>query len=259
MADRSRGDGWWEASDGKWYPLELLDSPLPEWSAAVRAPEAVVVRDTSVPSSLSLAAGAAVLVSATAHASVALAGLNLVSAMSANTGPSFVDDLPVNRTEYGIWALATLFSLLALVVAAVLVMIWLFRFSKALDARGANGRTWSSGWTIGSWFIPLANLVIPRLVVGEMERIANVPYRNEFVGESWKRYRRSAVGDLWWLLWVSGNVVATFGEFGRIFGPDDDGRFAALLAVTSIGYVMMAVGGAALFVVIRTMTRSANA
>jgi hypothetical protein len=259
MADRSRGDGWWEASDGKWYPVELLDSPLPEWSMAVQAPEAVVVPETSVPSSLSLAAGAAVLVSAAAHASVALAGLNLVSAMSANTGPSFVDELPVNRTEYGIWAIATLFSLLALVVAAVLVMIWLFRFSKALDARGASGRTWSSGWTIGGWFIPLANLVIPRLVVGEMERIANVPYTNEFVGESWKKYRRSSVGDLWWLMWVSGNVVATFGEFGRIFGPDDDGRFAALLAVTSIGYIMMAIGGVALFMLIRTMTRSANA
>jgi hypothetical protein len=226
MADRSRGDGWWEASDGKWYPVELLDSPLPEWSMAVQAPEAVVVPETSVPSSLSLAAGAAVLVSAAAHASVALAGLNLVSAMSANTGPSFVDELPVNRTEYGIWAIATLFSLLALVVAAVLVMIWLFRFSKALDARGASGRTWSSGWTIGGWFIPLANLVIPRLVVGEMERIANVPYTNEFVGESWKKYRRSSVGDLWWLM---------------------------------CGYIMMAIGGVALFMLIRTMTRSANA
>jgi hypothetical protein len=258
MADRSRGDGWWEASDGKWYPLELLDSPLPEWPAAVQVHEPVTRLETAVPAALSLAAGTAVLVSATAHAGVALAGLNLVAAMSSNAGPSFVDDLPVNRTEYGIWAIATLFSLLALVVAAVLVMIWLFRFSTVLDARGASGRSWSSGWTIGGWFIPLANLVIPRLVIGELERIASVPYANEFVGESWKRYRRSSVGDLWWLMWVSGNVVATFGEFGRIFGPDDDGRFAALLAVTSIGYIMMAVGGVALFVLIRTMTRSAN-
>jgi hypothetical protein len=258
MADRSRGDGWWEASDGKWYPLELLDSPLPEWSASQQVSVAVVPAVTSVPVTLGLAAGAAVLVSATAHAGVALAGLNLVGAMSANIGPSFVDDLPVNRTEYGIWALATLFSLLALAVAAVLVMIWLFRFSKALDARGVAGRTWSSGWAIGGWFIPIANLVIPRLVVGEMERIAQVPYANDDIGETWKNRSRSVLGDLWWLLWVSGNVVATFGELGRILGPDDDGRFAALLSVTSIGYVMMAAGGVALFALIRTMTRTAN-
>jgi hypothetical protein len=45
---------------------------------------------------------------------------------------------------------------------------------------------------------------------------------------------------------------------GRILGPDDDGRFAALLSVTSIGYMMMAAGGVALFVLIRTMTRTAN-
>lgn len=258
MADRSRGDDWWEASDGKWYPAELLDTPLQQWPTTEQVPVVVLRAETRVPERLSLAASAAVLVSATAHAGVALAGLNLVSAMSSTVGPAFIDDLPVNRAEFGMWALATFFSLVALVVAGILVMVWLYRTSKAFDARRVAGRTWSSGWAIGAWFIPLANLVIPRLVVGEMERIAQVPYADEAVGEAWKRYRRSPVGDLWWLLWASGNIVATLGEVARIVGPEDDGRFAALLAVTSLGYMMMAAGGVALFVVIRSMTRSAN-
>jgi hypothetical protein len=259
MADRSRGDGWWEASDGKWYPVELLDSALQEWPAAPPLAAERVPDETSIPETLSIAAGAAVLVSAIAYAGVALAGLNLVSAIGANVGPSFVDELSVNPTEYGIWAVATFLRFLALVVAAALVMVWLFRSSKALDARGVTGRTWSSGWTIGGWFVPFANLIIPRLVVGELERIAQAPFTDTAVGEAWKQHRRSSMGDLWWLLWVSGNIVATFGELGRIFGPDDDGRFAALLAMTSIGYVMMAAGGIALFAVIRSMTRLANA
>jgi hypothetical protein len=258
MADRSRGDGWWEASDGKWYPLELMDSPLQVRPTIEQVPVADLPFETSVPEGLSLAAGAAVLVSATAQAGVALAGLNLVSAMRSTPGPSFINDVPVNTAEYGLWALSLLFSLMALGVAGALVMVLLFRTSKALSARGTVGTTWSAGWTIGAWFIPIANLVIPRLVVGEMERIVQVPYADEPIGDVWKTHRRFPIGDLWWLLWVGGNLVAVFGETARIFESGDDGRFSALLAVTSIGYVMMAAAGVALFVLIRTLTRSAN-
>jgi hypothetical protein len=258
MADRSRGDGWWEASDGKWYPLELMDSPLQEWPTIEQPPAVEAPEEPSIPERLSVAAGAAVLVSAAAQAGVAMAGLNLVSAMTSTPGPAFVDDVPVNTAEYGLWALALLFSLVALAVSGVLVIMWMFRSYKALNTRGAVGTSWSPGWAIWGWFIPLANLVIPRLVIGEIERIAQVPYVGDAVGGDWKMHRRFPVGDLWWLLWVGGNLVATFGEFGRILGTQDDGRFAALLAVTSIGYVMMAAAGPALFVLIRTVTRSAN-
>jgi len=198
------------------------------------------------------------LVAATAQAAVALAGLNLVSAMASTPGPAFIDDVPVNTAEYGLWALSLFFSLAALGVSAAIFMVWLFRSSKALDARGTFGRTWSSGWTLGAWFIPVANLFIPRLVVGEMEKIAHVPYAGEAVGIAWKQNRRLPIGDLWWLLWAGGNLVATFGEFGRLFGAEDDGRHTTLLAVTSLGYMMMAAGGVALFVLIRSLTKAAN-
>jgi hypothetical protein len=258
MADRSRGDGWWEASDGKWYPSDLMDVSTHDWSDTVHVPAVVLPAETTIPRRLSAVTGVAVIVSAAAQAGVALAGLNLVSAVRSTAGPAFIDEVPVNTVEYGIWALSLFFSLFALIVAFVLFVVWLFKSSKALDARGVGGRTWSAGWAVAGWFIPLANLVIPRLFVGEMERVAQVPYSGEAIGMEWKRYRRLPVGDLWWLLWVGGNVLATFGEFGRLIGDQNDGRFAALLAVTSVGYVMMASAGAALFALIRSITRSAN-
>lgn len=258
MADRSRGDGWWEASDGKWYPPELLDTPLQEWTTSEQAILPAPQLETSIPSGLSVAAGGAVLVSAAAHAGVALAGLNLVSAMRSTPGPAFVDGAPVDTAEYGLWALAVFFSVVALLVAGVLVITWMFRSSKALTSRGASGMSWSPAWTIAGWFIPFANLVIPRLVLGELERIAQTPFDGVAIGDQWRRRRRFPVGDLWWLLWVGGNVIAVFGELGRAFGPEDDGRFMTLLAVTSAGYVMMAAAGVSLFMLIRSLTDSAN-
>ncbi len=51
---------------------------------------------------------------------------------------------------------------------AVTFMVWLYQARENLDRRGETGMRWSLGWTIGAWFIPFANLVIPARVVGEV-------------------------------------------------------------------------------------------
>jgi len=42
MSDVSQGQGWWLASDGKWYPPELNPSPLPPPPPPVVAPTPAV-------------------------------------------------------------------------------------------------------------------------------------------------------------------------------------------------------------------------
>ncbi len=59
-------------------------------------------------------------------------------------------------------------------VGAVLLMVWLNLAYKAGQSRGAIDRTWSSGWTVGAWFIPFANLAIPKLVVNEVDRMSRL-------------------------------------------------------------------------------------
>lgn len=54
------------------------------------------------------------------------------------------------------------------VAIAVLFMIYLFRSSQNTERWATTSRTWSPGWTIGAWFIPLANFVLPVLVIREI-------------------------------------------------------------------------------------------
>ena len=58
-------------------------------------------------------------------------------------------------------------------ITGVLFVVWFFQTYRAAASRGATFRTWASGWTIGGWFIPLANFVIPKLVMNEVDRMSN--------------------------------------------------------------------------------------
>jgi hypothetical protein len=66
---------------------------------------------------------------------------------------------------------ATVLSLLLILATAytfVTFLIWLYQARENLDLRGETGMRWAKGWAIGGWFIPLADLVIPARVVGEV-------------------------------------------------------------------------------------------
>src|SRR5262245_14862724 len=53
---------------------------------------------------------------------------------------------------------------LVLVYTAVVFIVWLYRARRNLAIWGILGLGWGPGWAIGGWFIPLANLLIPKLV-----------------------------------------------------------------------------------------------
>ncbi|NEA43209.1 DUF4328 domain-containing protein [Streptomyces sp. SID11233] len=131
----------------------------------------------------------------------------------------------------GLWTLAYL-------VAAVLFLVW---FGKARGAAGTMDPfafTRGRGWAIGAWFIPFANLVLPRRVASEMWNAARSP-----ASESRWPDTGDAIVREWWVLFV----VMTLAEnaVSRISGNlTDPGEltFAAVL------YALVAVctAGAAL-------------
>ena len=63
----------------------------------------------------------------------------------------------------------TLFSFGA-VTWAVVFVAWLYRARRNLDRiEGARPR-WGPGWTVVSWFIPIANLILPGAVIADVAR-----------------------------------------------------------------------------------------
>jgi hypothetical protein len=66
--------------------------------------------------------------------------------------------------------LPTLVAAFVFALTGLAFLQWRYRARRGLDRLGATGLTWRPGWAIGGWFIPIANLVIPLLVVNEIDR-----------------------------------------------------------------------------------------
>jgi hypothetical protein len=132
-------------------------------------------------------------------------------------------------------------SAIAALTIFVLIIIWSYQAHKATQVLCGGTRSWSSGWSVGGWFIPLANAVIPKLVLTETEKIALAPRTDGIVGEDWRSRPATVTGRLWWILFIVGTFVFTYGY--STF--DDPGGTASSWRV---GYWMTAAGSTALAV-----------
>lgn len=88
--------------------------------------------------------------------------------------------------------------LLALLTSGIVWIVWLHRSHRLVSAtRGAASR-YGQGWTIGAWFVPVANLWIPKQIHDDI----------------WRRTRSTqepaTVTPLlhwWWALWIGSALV----------------------------------------------------
>jgi hypothetical protein len=246
MADRPRSDDWWLASDGKWYPPDL--HPAAEPDTTRDPPPAGASGPTDVSRPLTHAVTIALMAASSLFIVAAFYGFRYAEELRSGNRVLTTEDSP-NLLAFGGWlALA----LVAFLVAAVLTVVWTALASRVLDARGASGRRWRGGWTVGSWIIPIGNLVLPKLVYNELERGLAVPYRDEPIGESWRSINRTTLADAWWALWIGGLVVSQ----GAALVSDVDGsdeEFALALTINSAALLLIAAAGIALLFVIRRM------
>ncbi len=135
------------------------------------------------------------------------------------------------------------FAFLCGLVVWILLMIWMNQAHKATQQLWHGPRQWGSGWTVGGWFIPGANAVIPYLVMSEIDKIALAPRTGGQVDVSWKQRSAAAIGKFWWILLVAGLVVYGIGD--AVGNADDSGAsdVRAGYGIMSAGFVLIAVSG----------------
>jgi len=82
----------------------------------------------------------------------------------------------------------------------VLFIIWMFRAAKNNEALDRQGARFTPGWSIGSWFIPFANLVIPVMIMQDLWRGAapDTPRGDP----RWRSAKGSWLVALWWAAWL---------------------------------------------------------
>jgi len=126
-------------------------------------------------------------------------------------------------------------------VTGVLLIVWAFSLYQAGENRGASGNSWSRYWAIGSWFIPLANLILPKLVLNEAERMTALPVDRAPIEEEWKSARTSWFGAWWWLFLLALLVVIPAGNIitgDYLFNVD---RYGTGLLVSTAGVSLLTV------------------
>lgn len=124
----------------------------------------------------------------------------------------------------------------------VLLVIWLYRAAKNNEALGRQNPRLGPGWAIGGWFIPVANFVIPFIVMDDVWRGADPS-----IPRGDPRWRRtSTLGAIWaWLvtavIFVVPSVIASSTGDVRQDEPDKVRRDDILRVIGAVGAILAAV------------------
>lgn len=141
-----------------------------------------------------------------------------------------------------------------LVLAAITFLIWWSRAYKNAIAMGIPHPRYTTGWAVGWWFVPFANLVIPKNVANDIYRGSDpdMPYRDP----GWRQRPVSPLLHWWWGLWILSTIV------DRIAAPDDLNPntaedFLTLMRVSLVAdLVEIIAAGLAIGVVLKITRRS---
>jgi hypothetical protein len=127
---------------------------------------------------------------------------------------------------------ASVFYGLTYVVIAALFIIWMFRAAKNNEALDRPGARFGPGWSIGAWFIPFANLVIPVLIMQDLWRGATP--KTPRGDPDWRRAAGSWLVALWWTAWILS--VVRFAAF-KSNSSFDDGSLSDIETSNTVALV----------------------
>ena len=262
MSERPQGEDWWLASDGRWYPPQSQPAPP---SAPQPPPAYLAPRPTGVSRGLGTSVRVFMVITAAVALLAAVAQILEVSKFDA-----YIETPGVATVEYDAWGdAATLsagalgFVFLGVLVLWILLMIWGSQAHRSLSRFGPASLSWSPGWAVGAWFIPLANAVIPRLVLNEIEKVSDPENGIPPVADRWRARGLAGTGLGWWIFHVAGYVAMAVGFGISASGTEivfqqtlitDPDSYRAGLVVLAVGLVGVAVAHALGAVYFRMMS-----
>ncbi|WP_371657455.1 DUF4328 domain-containing protein [Streptomyces sp. NBC_00280] len=94
--------------------------------------------------------------------------------------------------------LISMIFLYVMTIATVLFLVWLARSRRNAQELSPEAPVPSRGWMIGAWFIPVANLFVPRRFVLDIGRASS---------PSWEQKRDTTLVNLWWGAWTTHALV----------------------------------------------------
>ena len=129
---------------------------------------------------------------------------------------------------------------------AIMFIFWLYHARLNLVHWGFAALKWGPGWALGGWFLPVANLIVPKLVVDTLWSASAVP-----LDQSWAQRRSSGLVWAWWLVFL-GSIAGAVAFGGIPFSLSDPALLLvglrALATLPSMAAAVLAI------LVVRTIT-----
>jgi hypothetical protein len=122
-------------------------------------------------------------------------------------GALFGDEESTDPLTLAIALLVLGFGLLTAIVyiaTVVFFLMWLYRAHENLQAFGVrkNQLEYSSGWAVGSFFVPFASLIIPYRAIRELWR-KSIPESSNMFGS----IAPPGFFSAWWAFWIFSNMA----------------------------------------------------
>ena len=140
---------------------------------------------------------------------------------------------------------AAVLLLAGMLGTAVCFIVWMWRAAKNNEALGRTGARFGPGWAIGGWFIPIANLVIPFLMMQDLWRGSDPSTPRD--DHQWRASGASTLVGWWWATVVATSILRIVAGGGS---SDDErhsldeirrsNRFALVGAVITIAAAVLA-------------------
>ena len=140
-----------------------------------------------------------------------------------------------------------LFSSVIYLASVVVVSLWIYRAHANLYAAGFDGLEYTPGWSVGWFFVPVANLFKP---FQAMRELWNASHQQEdaFPSEPDRRLK------LWWGMWIAGNALGNLS--GKSFLQSGETGLSAGLVVDLAAFAIMIVAAWLLLQIIEAITRA---
>lgn len=110
-------------------------------------------------------------------------------------GGGYVEDAALTRAD-ALQVVGGVLQAVLFVATAVVFVVWFHRVRGNADFFARDSCEMKSGWAVGTWFVPIGNLWLPRKVAGEVWD-AGIDW------DSGARRTSHALMNVWWALFVA--------------------------------------------------------
>jgi len=130
---------------------------------------------------------------------LAVVGLlsSTISLASGNATKSSDEEINLFSIVEGLLALV---QVIVYITTAIPFLMWIHRANRNARALGATGMTFTPGWSVGWYFIPILNLWKPYQAMKEIWQASANP-------DAWSNQQIPSLVGNWWALWLLSNFL----------------------------------------------------